>query len=180
MGSGGARVGAGRPRKAKEEKILEGREEMPNQVSVITNVSPIPVEQILSNMPAVEDYMTAIQRDGKPLTADLEFKKIYIWATRMGCQEVIPVMLLEQYAMNRARWKALQNAISEYGYVSKKSTSNNVQLSPFFTALVEIEKQMNTSYVMINQMAREHCITGFVEYKPEDAEMERILKKQGG
>lgn len=176
MASGGARVGAGRPRKPLEEKIKDGDIEA---TGINAEANVLSVEVLEDNMPTVKEYMESQQKDGKPLGADEQLKDIFSWVAKMGCKDHVPTMLLEQYAMNRARWIALQNAISEYGYINRKGSSGNVQVSPFVTALIAIEKQMNTTFFMINSIVKDNCIVGYQNYTPQDNMMEQLLKSRG-
>ena len=57
---GGARPGAGRPRKALTEKISEGKK---------AEVMLQPAELTAADIPPVREFMTAMQRDGTTLCA---------------------------------------------------------------------------------------------------------------
>ena len=66
---GGARAGAGRKKKALSEKIAEGN---PGH-RPLTMIDSSTMEGV--DMPPPSDYLSAMQRDGKPLGADLIYIK---------------------------------------------------------------------------------------------------------
>ena len=70
---GGARAGAGRKKKALSEKIAEGN---PGH-RPLTMIDSSAMESV--DMPPPSDYLSAMQRDGKPLGADLIYIKVFEW-----------------------------------------------------------------------------------------------------
>ena len=67
---GGARPGAGRPRKALTEKIAEGK-------SAEVMMQPADIES--AETPPVRDFMKELQRDGTKLLADDVYTETYQW-----------------------------------------------------------------------------------------------------
>ena len=47
--------------------------------------------------------------------------------------------------------------------------------SPYVEMLLKFEKAMNSTYFLIRQEVREYCVSGFIEYTPEDAIYNDIL-----
>lgn len=168
MSRGGFRVGSGRPRKALEEKILDGTIEK-DYISEDTQL----VEIVEKNMPAVKDYMVRQQASGNVLNSKEELEDIAEWVDRNGCLKYVPHQLLEQYAMNRARWIDLQDKISQYQYMAKKGNGNPM-VSPFYEMLSEEERKMNSTFNSINQIVKEHCAS-YQPFAPRDSVMASIL-----
>ena len=169
---GGARIGAGRPPKPLEEKILDGQVRQDDKS--LPDFEPVMnIEGV--ETPPVDEYMLKQQRDGKPLGADEILKKIYKWVKSLGCEKKINLNLLEQYSMDRARWIQCQNAISEYGMLGKHPTTGQAQQSPFVDMLLKFEKAMNQSYYLIDREVKEVCVSGYVEFNPDDAKFVELL-----
>ena len=92
---GGARPGAGRPRKALAEKIAEGK---------TAEVMMQPAEIESAETPPVRDFMTELQRDGTKLLADEVYTETYEWLKERSCEKIVSRQLVEQYAMSISRW----------------------------------------------------------------------------
>ena len=169
---GGARIGAGRPHKPLEEKVADGD----IKVSEINELVPEPITELdATEMPPIDEYLIANQRNGKPLGAKEIYISIYKWVKSLGCEKKVSLKLLEQYAMDRARWIQCENAISEYGFLGKHPTTGAAMQSPYVEMLLKFEKAMNSTYFLIRQEVREYCVSGFIEYTPEDAIYNDIL-----
>ena len=169
---GGARIGAGRPRKPLEEKVADGE----IKVDEIDTYLPEPIEELTpEEMPPIDEYLTANQKNGKPLGAKEIYISIFKWVKSLGCENKVSLKLLEQYAMDRARWIQCENAISEYGFLGKHPTTGAAMQSPYVEMLLKFEKAMNSTYFLIRQEVREYCVSGFIEYTPEDAIYNDIL-----
>ena len=78
---GGARPGAGRKPKALKEKLDAGN---PGGRPLKRIDIPESLEGV--DMPPPGEYLSAMQRDGKPLGADEIYNKVYAWLTRLGCE----------------------------------------------------------------------------------------------
>lgn len=92
---GGARVGAGRKPKALAEKIAEGKR---------AEVLMKPAELDSAEIPPVKEFMKTMQRDGTELCAKEVYSETYEWLKSCGCDKLINVQLVEQYAMSVSRW----------------------------------------------------------------------------
>lgn len=49
-------------------------------------------------MPEPSDYLSEIQRDGKPLGADLVYREMWQWLDQRGCSQFVAPRLIEAYA----------------------------------------------------------------------------------
>lgn len=165
---GGARIGSGpKKRKSKKKKILEEDIKVPK-------LSPIKI--VAEKVPNPKDYMKARQRDGVPLGADAIYKDIYKWVAKYGCETKINNDLLEQYAMDRARWIQCQNAISQYGMIAAHPTTSLPTVSPYIQILEKIEKQMNAVYFLIERQVREQSgIIDIQSYSPSGIDFDDLL-----
>ena len=73
---GGARPGAGRPRKALTEKIAEGK-------TAEVMMQPVDIES--ADTPPVREFMQELQRDGTKLLADEVYTETYQWLKERSC-----------------------------------------------------------------------------------------------
>ena len=92
---GGARPGAGRPRKALTEKIAEGK---------TAEVMMQPTDMESTETPPVREFMQELQRDGTKLLADDVYNETYQWLKERSCEKIVSRQLVEQYAMSISRW----------------------------------------------------------------------------
>mgnify|MGYP000872042083 FL=1 len=49
-------------------------------------------------MPEPSDYLSEVQRDGKPLGADLVYRETWQWLDARGCSQFVAPRLIESYA----------------------------------------------------------------------------------
>ena len=164
---GGARIGSGpKKRKPIKKKILEGEIKATkiNSVEIVGEKCPNP-----------KNYLLAQQRDGKPLGADKIYKDIYKWVAKYGCEKKINNDLLEQYAMDRARWIQCQNAISQYGMIAQHPTTSLPTVSPFIQILEKLEKQINAVYFLIERQVREQSGIIDISYNPSGIDFDDLL-----
>lgn len=195
-GHGGYRNGAGRKKKDIETKILEGtikksdltpmilkktKEEIEKlsevkdmeEIKDIENASEvIDVEE--KDMPKLEDYLKKMERDGKPLGADYEYKKMWKWLKLLKCEKLINPKLIEIYSINAARTKQCHEKLSDLGLVIKNAQGNPIA-SPFALMAISFEKAMNNQLMIINQIVKDNRDTSYLNYSERDSEMERIL-----
>ena len=104
---GGARPGAGRPRKALTEKIAEGK-------SAEVMMQPADIES--TETPPVREFMQELQRDGTKLLADDVYIETYQWLKERSCEKIVSRQLMEQYAMSISRWIHCEQIVTKYGY----------------------------------------------------------------
>ena len=74
-----------------------------------------------------------------------------------------------------ARWIQCEEAVSKYGFLSKKPTGT-VTSSPFVNMGKEYMRQANTAWYAIYQVVKENCMTEITGYTPQDDAMERLLR----
>ena len=94
---GGRRIKAGSKPDALADKIMKGapakRMELPDFTNDMTDfdVDDIGdgVELEGMDMPSPDDYLSALQKDGKPLGADEIYKETWLWLKERGCERLV-------------------------------------------------------------------------------------------
>lgn len=170
---GGARPGAGRKPKALKEKIEAGN---PGKRPLTKLDIPENIEGV--DMPKPGEYLSELQRDGKPLGADEIYNKICHWLTKLGCEKLVNPTLVEQYAMSVARWVQCEEAITRLGFLGKHSTTGNPIQSPFVHISQSYMKQSNLLWATIQQIVKENCSVEISGGNPENDMMEMLLRSR--
>ena len=187
-GHGGYRAGSGRPSMSKEKKALEGKlkeekinagipvlEEVKDAIGIddINEVSDITdVEE--KDMPKIEEYLKSKERSGKPLGADYEYKKMWLWLKKVNCEKIVNPKLIAMYAINAARTKQCHEMLSSLGLVVKNASGNPIA-SPFADMALNFEKGMNNALLTINQIVKENGHLTRLNYDETALKMESIL-----
>ena len=169
---GGARAGAGRKKKALADKVAEGKA---NNLLVLPTTNFSGVE-----MPTPKEYLKAPQKNGQENCAVEIYEKTWKWLNDKGCADLVSQELIEHYAMSVSRWIQCQNAISEYGYLSKHPTTNAAIASPFVNIGFQFMKQVNQLWYQIYQVVKENCSEDYRGANPQDDVMERLLRSRKG
>ena len=128
-------------------------------------------------MPPPGEYLSAMQRDGKPLGADEIYNKVYAWLTRLGCEKFVNPQAVEQYAMTVSRWIHCEEVISKTGYIAKHPTISAPIASPYVAMSQSYLKQANICWNQIFTVVRENCSTEF-QGNPQDDLMEQLLRRK--
>ena len=173
---GGARPGAGRKPKALKEKLDAGN---PGKRPLKRLDIPENIEGV--EMPKPGEYLSAMQRDGKPLGADEIYTKICRWLEKLKCDKLVNPLLVEQYAMCVARWVQCEEAISKYGLVGKHPTvTTSAVQSPFVSMSQSYLKHSQQMWLQIYQVVKENCVSDYVATNPQDDIMEQLLRARRG
>ena len=134
---GGRRVRAGAKPDPLYEKLSAGRPatrlEDPLATPFDFEGSDIPDGAGLSGetMPEPSEYLSAVQKDGKPLGADLVYRETWEWLDECGCSQFVSKRLIESYAQAFARYVQCEEAISKFGLLGKHPTTWAAIASPF-------------------------------------------------
>ncbi len=129
-------------------------------------------------MPPPSEYLSAMQRDGKPLGADEIYNKVYAWLIKLGCEKLINPQAVEQYAMCVARWVQCEETISHFGFLGKHSTTGQPCQSPFVNMSLNYMKQSNLLWASIQQIVKENCSVEIDSRSPKNDMMEQLLKSR--
>jgi hypothetical protein len=183
---GGRRVRAGDKPQPLAEKITAGK------AARVLEPPKLPPESLLEagelggaadlygeDMPAPSDYLSARQRDGKPLGADALFVETWKWLKDRGCEKFVNPRLIEAYAQAFTRYIQCEEAISTYGLLGKHPTTGGAIASPFVQMSQSFQKQANLLWYEIFDIVKQNCTTAFVG-NPQDDVMERLLSARRG
>ena len=110
---GGRRVRAGDKPKALSDKIAEGKDA--DNLDDATDLTG-------ADMPSPSAYLSAQQKNGKPLGADIVYKETWLWLKQRGCEKHVNKRLLESYSQAFARFVQCEEALSTYGLLGKHPT----------------------------------------------------------
>lgn len=170
---GGVRPGAGRKPKALKEKLDAGNPggRKLKQIDIPENMEGV-------DMPPPGEYLSSMQRDGKPLGADAIYKKICTWLQKLGCEKLVNPQIVEQYAMSIARWVQCEEAVTKLGFLGKHSCTGNPIQSPFVAMSQNYMKQSNLLWAQINQVVKENCSVDVGSKNAETDMMEQLLKSR--
>ena len=164
---GGARPGAGRKPKALKEKLLEGRINSPE--THLRFPGDFPSQLSGEDMPPVDDYMRAHQKNGIELRAEEVFRETTEWINSRGCRDLVNPQLVIQ----------CEEAISEFGFLAKHPTTGAAIASPYVTMENQYMKAINQCWYQIAAIVKEHSADGFGASNPQDDLMDRLLRSGG-
>ncbi|HEX3017830.1 MAG TPA: terminase [Caproicibacter sp.] len=183
---GGRRVRAGDKPQALADKIATGR------AARILEAPDLRPESILragnlsgaadlsgEEMPAPSEYLSARQKDGRPLGADALFIETWKWLVERGCEKFVNPRLVEAFAQAFTRYIQCEEAISTYGLLGKHPTTGAAISSPFVQMSQSFQKQANLIWYEIFEIVKQNCTTAFVG-NPQDDVMERLLNARKG
>ena len=105
-------------------------------------------------MPEPSDYLSEIQRDGKPLGADLVYRETWQRLDQRGCSQFVAPRLIEVYAQAFARYVQCEQAISKFGLLGKHPTTGAAIASPFVAMSQSFGKQANVYWYEIYEIVR--------------------------
>lgn len=171
-GRGGARVGAGRKKKAVIDKITE-KSNQPIEVLDIPEVDGV-------EMPKPKDILSATQRDGKSFMAKEIYEETWEWLKKIGCHTVVSPQVIERYAMCAARWIQCEQMTNELGFLSKHPTTGKPIPSPFINIGINYMNQAVRSWNEIYQIVKENCTVDYSGKNPQDDLMEKLLASRRG
>ena len=144
---GGRRVRAGDKPDALADKIARGKaaQVMDLPISDLDGADDLgPVSDLTgADMPHPSDYLSAKQRDGEPLGADIIFNETIRWLKERGCDRLVNPRLVESYSEAFARYIQCSEAVSNYGLLGKHPTTKAPIASPFVQMMLSFQKQAN-------------------------------------
>lgn len=131
------------------------------------------------DMPRPNDYLTARQKDGKPLGADRIYEETWKWLKDRRCETFINPRLIETYAQAFARYIQCEDAISTYGFLGKHPTTGGAVANPFVQMSLSFQKQANLLWYEIFDIVKQNCTTDYTQ-TPKDDVMELLLNVRKG
>lgn len=183
---GGRRVRAGDKPQALADKIaagkaarvLEAPDLRPESVLRAGNLSGA-ADLSGEEMPAPSEYLSARQKDGRPLGANALFIETWKWLAERGCEKFVNPRLVEAFAQAFTRYIQCEEAISTYGLLGKHPTTGAAISSPFVQMSQSFQKQANLIWYEIFEIVKQNCTTAFAG-NPQDDVMERLLNARKG
>ena len=133
-----------------------------------------------ADVPPVREFLKAPQAKGKDLIAEDIFLKTYRWLKEHGCEKAVYSQLIEQYAMNTARWIQAEELISATGFLAKHPTTGAAIASPYITISQTYEKQAQQIWYQIFQIVKENSSGDYSHNTPMDDTMELLLSVRKG
>lgn len=178
---GGRRVRAGDKPDALADKIQKGKAasvmEFPiTELDGSDDLGPVS-ELTGADMPHPSEYLSAKQRDGQPLGADIIFTETYRWLKERGCDRLVNPRLVESYSEAFARYIQCSEAVSSYGLLGKHPTTQAPIASPFVQMMLSFQKQANLLWYEIFDIVKQNSTTAF-EGSPQDDAMEKLLRSR--
>ena len=168
------KVNAGRKSKGLAEKISEGNPGG-RKLKVIDLPEASDLEGV--DIPEPSAYIKSKQKASGEFDAEKIYQYTYLWLKEKGCERLVSKHMIEQYAMSVSRLIQCEEAISEYGFLSKHPTTGQACASPFVAMAQNYQKQVNTIWYQIFQVVRENCSTDF---NADEADpMEMLLRMRG-
>ncbi len=130
-------------------------------------------------IPEPSSYLSARQKDGSALGADLLYLETFRWLKERGCERFVNPRLVEAYAQNFTRYIQCEEAISTYGFLGKHPTTGGAIASPFVAMSQSFQKQANLLWYEIFDIVKQNCTTAFTGI-PQDDIMEALLSGRKG
>lgn len=183
---GGRRVRAGDKPLPLNEKLSNGAKAKKLEIPALPNATAFEVEELAlagdlcgEDMPQPSEYLSRLQKDGKPLGADALYRETWVWLKERRCEKFINTRLLEAYAQAFTRYIQCEEAISTYGLLGKHPTTGAAISSPFVLMSQSFQKQANLLWYEIFDIVKQNCTTAFVS-NPQDDMMEILLSGRRG
>ena len=182
---GGRRVRAGRPPASLADNVSAGRESYVMELPEFPSV-PLDAPDYIGDVPDVDgsdipspsDYLSAEQRDGKPLGADVIFTETFQWLRERECDRLVNPRLVESYSEAFARYVQCSEALSKFGLLGKHPTTGAPIASPFAQMSLNWQKQANALWYEIFDIVRQNSLTAY-EGDPQGDAMEALLRSRG-
>ena len=177
---GGRRIRAGDKPEALADKIAGGRMAhiMEFPMTELDGTDLVDAADLYGEeMPNPSEYLSARQRNGKPLGADEIFRETWLWLKERGCERLVNPRLIESYAQAFARFIQCEEAMSQYGLIGKHPTTGGAIASPFVQMGQAFQKQSNLLWYEIFDIVKQNCTTTFVG-SPQEDRMERLLSSR--
>ena len=156
MAHGGARVGSGRPKMTKAEKLAAEKGRMG-----VLDLSDAP------EIPATPPEW--LDSRGKSI-----YTKTRAWLLEMDCLKGILPALLEEYAHLKSKWHECEDQVRSVGMVIKDD--KKVRNNPFVTLAQSYRRQANEAWQQIFNIVRETKVRQIDEFESMGLEDDPMLK----
>jgi len=140
-GHGGARKGAGRPRKPLADKLLEGN---PGKRKI--KVLDIPgAQDEIPKPPYYLDKFNAIGLE-EPDVAEI-YNETAQWLQKTGCLHLVNPALIAEYAAVKVRWMQLEFVVSKL--IIYKNEKKDIVVNPMYEAALKYLKAADAAWTRI-------------------------------
>lgn len=82
--------------------------------------------------------------------------------------------------MSAARWIQCEEAVTEWGFLTKHPTTGNAIQSPYVAMSQSYMSQTNHLWDEIYQIVKDNCPSEYKGESPQDNIMERLLRRRDG
>lgn len=170
---GGRRAGAGAKKKPLIDKLADG-----NTGHRPTKVITLPTGNLPdgAEMPKPKEFLSRKQADGKKFQAKRIYAHTWEWLSRIGIAHLVNPDSIERYSMSAARWIQCEEAISQYGLLSKHPTTGEPIATPFFNMAEKYKSAMARDWAEIYTVVKDNC-SGDYSQNPHD-EMESLFRRK--
>jgi hypothetical protein len=142
MGHGGARIGAGRPKKNASQSSLPST----TKYADLIRQKKIPAPAKVQYASTLDDYHAMAMREagGVLPTADAIKNEVLTYINAMGCDGLIPPNIIDDYVINRLGFLACEAMNRKMGRMTK-----DTKLSPYVTAANSYYRAMQSDFQLI-------------------------------
>ena len=175
-GHGGARPGAGRPRKSLADKQLEGT--YGKRRPKVLNFPDGEIPEL--EYPERMRYYGA-RMAGEP-DVDTVWKETVEWLKKTGCLHLINPAFIEEYAIIKARFYELERIISRTTPIYDEKIDDNkkrLAVNPALDASLKYMKQADLIWAKIWAIVAQNCETYFGDDPNKDIMAQLLNSKPG-
>lgn len=147
---GGARIGAGRPRKSAAEKQLETGEKKSQTTQTPTIFKPKKIR--------APRYLKEPLKNGGENPAVKIFTAAHDWLAKFGLSESIPPQLIENFAQTAGRHIQCEQEISRAGFLVRHPATGEVLANPLVKISLDYLKAAQQVWYQVNQLVRERGV----------------------
>jgi hypothetical protein len=150
-GHGGARAGAGRPRRELSTALQEGVHK--SKIKTIKKPEPAADADNVPTVPECRAFLTDEQKTGVELGAKDYYEELWAWLSERKCEHLFQPSYLQNFAMQQARYAQLERMISRIGFVAKNDKGTLV-LNPIEKAAQDRLRIVNQMYFVIESAVK--------------------------
>ena len=170
-GHGGARPGAGRPRRELKTAIENNvHKSKIKTIQKPDNATPDDVPTV----PECRAYLTEEQKTGVELGAKDYFEELWAWLAERKCEHLFQPSYLQNFAMQQARYAQLERMISRIGFVAKNDKGVLV-LNPIEKAAQDRLRIVNQMYFVIESAVKANTTEAFGGLPGFEDPLEKLL-----
>jgi hypothetical protein len=168
-GHGGARAGAGRPRRDLKTAI-----ENDVHKSKIKTVKKPDTAEDVPTVPECRSFLKDEQKTGVELGAQGYYEELWAWLAERKCEHLFQPSYLQNFAMQQARYAQLERMISRIGFVAKNDKGVLV-LNPIEKAAQDRLRIVNQMYFVIESAVKANTTEAFGGLPGFEDPMEKLL-----